>query len=195
MLGLAEMDALMDTSVTGGTTAVGQNGDIIEFEGSCGTLALPKNPEQGPPTQAEIDGEMYVPPIDPEDADIPPVPECVDADETVAPDLEPTLTNVADTVFKQSCTFNSCHGRATAIAGLDLEATDLHGALVGVESSGVPGSQLVVPGDPDNSRLYQKISMCDPGAGQHMPLNAPVLLDDGTIALVREWIANGALDN
>jgi hypothetical protein len=27
----------------------------------------------------------------------------------------------------------------------------------------------------------------------HMPRNAPVLLDDRTVALVREWIAAGAL--
>ena len=38
---------------------------------------------------------------------------------------------------------------------------------------------------------------CEPegGSGSHMPLNSPVLLDDRSIALVREWIAGGALDN
>jgi hypothetical protein len=58
---------------------------------------------------------------------------------------------------------------------------------------------LVEPGDPDNSWLYQILSECEPmgqnGVVTHMPRNSPVLLDDRSIALVREWIAAGALND
>jgi hypothetical protein len=29
----------------------------------------------------------------------------------------------------------------------------------------------------------------------HMPINSPILLEDEVVALVREWIANGAQNN
>jgi hypothetical protein len=55
---------------------------------------------------------------------------------------------------------------------------------------------IVDPGDPEGSILYQALSLCDPpdpavGAPlRHMPLNAPVLLPDSLVAMVRAWIEN-----
>ncbi|MBV1862287.1 MAG: hypothetical protein KUG77_27960 [Nannocystaceae bacterium] len=191
MLGLAEADVLLDTSVTDDTEAVGMNAGVLEFEGPCGTLALPKNAAQSMPTQEEIDGEFYIPPIDPADADIPAVPECVDAAVSATPTQEPTLENL-QAVFVQSCSFNSCHGRTTAAGQLNLEATDLHAALVGPMAVGDASIPLVDPGNPEGSFLYQKMAQCSPSAGNSMPLNAPILLSNETVALVREWIAAGA---
>jgi len=37
--------------------------------------------------------------------------------------------------------------------------------------------------------------MGESGVVTHMPRNSPVLLDDRSIALVREWIAAGALND
>jgi hypothetical protein len=42
------------------------------------------------------------------------------------------------------------------------------------------------------------MSKCEPqtdngGTATHMPRNAPILLGDEMVALVREWIAGGAL--
>jgi hypothetical protein len=200
MLGLAESRVLMDITVTGGTVAVGQTPEgVYEFEGPCGVLAVAKNPAQGPPTSAEIEGPFYIPPTKPEDENIPPVPECEDHDPSVEPELEPTLTNVFAGVFNQSCAFNACHGSSGGAAGLDLQAADLHAELLGHETLGNPGMALVEPGDPDNSWLYQVMSQCAPmgetGVRPHMPLNAPFLMEDEAIAIVREWIAAGALND
>ena len=59
---------------------------------------------------------------------------------------------------------------------------------------------LVAPGDPEGSWLYQRVSRCAPvddngTALPNMPLNAPVLLQDEAVALVRQWIEAGAPDN
>jgi hypothetical protein len=192
MLGLAESKIMFDATVTGGTSAVGMTGDIFEYEGTAAILTLPKNPAQSMPTQQEIEGPLHVPPGS--DSDIPPIPECIDHDPTVAPTLTPTLTNVAAVVFAQSCMFNACHGTAGQAGGLNLQASNLHAELLGHEVTGNVGATLVEPGDPDNSWLYQIMANCVPdgGSGSHMPLNAPILLDDRSIALVREWIAGGA---
>src|SRR5690606_27406047 len=175
--------------------AVGEQDGIFMFEGNCGVLAVPKNPAQAPPTEAEKNGPLNVP--DSGDEGIPPVPECIDHDPSVAPSLEPTLANVSAAVFQPSCTFNACHGESGEAAGLNLQAADLHAELLDHEVIGSPGSSLIEPGDPDNSWLYQVMSSCTPtasggGVVAHMPRNAPVLLDDRTVALVREWIADGA---
>ena len=198
MLGLAESGVLIDASVTGGTVAVGTEDGVTKFEGPCGVLTVPKNPAQGPPTEAEREGPFEVP--ESGDEGIPPVPECVDHDPAVAPSLEPTLSNLYEAVFLPSCTFNACHGLSGQAAGLNLQAPDLHAELLGHEVLANPGMSLVEPGDPDSSWLYQIMSSCEPaldggGVAAHMPRNAPVLLSDEAVALVREWIAMGALDD
>jgi hypothetical protein len=195
MLGLAESKIMFDITVTGGTQAVGMTDGIFEFEGTCAMLTVAKNPAQSMPTAAEKDAPLYVPPGS--EGDIPPVPDCIDHDPAVAPTVAPTLSNVATVVFAQSCMFNACHGEAGQAAGLNLQATELHAELLGHEVQGNIGATLIEPGDPDNSWLYQMMANCEPdgGTGSHMPLNAPVLLDDRSIALVREWIAGGALDD
>jgi hypothetical protein len=195
MLGLAESRVLIDITVTGGTEAVGEVDGVLEYEGPCGILMVPKNPAQSPPTADEIDGPLNVP--DSGDPGIPPVPECVDHDPSVAPLLEPTLANVFDAVFQGSCTLNACHGISGQAAGLNLQAPDLLTELLDHQVQGDTGMPLVEPGNPDNSWLYQVLSSCAPqdggNVGSHMPLNAPVLLGDTSVALVREWIAAGAL--
>ncbi|PRP99042.1 hypothetical protein [Enhygromyxa salina] len=197
MLALAETKVIMDMSVTGGTASVGvdENG-VIEYEGPCGVLAVPKNPALGLPTDAERDGPLLVP--DSGDEGIPPVPECTDHDPAVAPVLAPTLENVFAAVFQPSCMFNACHGASGQVAGLNLQAPDLLAELLEHEVLGNPGAALVEPGDPENSWLYQVMASCEPMADggevlAHMPRNAPTLLNDQTVALVREWIAAGAL--
>jgi hypothetical protein len=196
MLGLAESQVMFDATVTGGTVAVGTTPDgVVEFEGPCGMLVLPKNPNQSMPTQAELDAELYVPPSG--DDSIPPVPECLDHDPSVAPTLEPTLSNISAVIFQQSCSFNACHGHSAQAAGLNLQAPDLLTELLDHQVLGNVGASLVEPGDLANSWLYQIMATCEPdgGTGNHMPLNSPVLLDDRSLALVREWILAGAPNN
>lgn len=194
MLGLADSKVLMDGTVTGRTPEGEQDG-ILMHGGDCGVIGLPKNASQTMPTDDEIDGELYVPPTKPEDEDLRPLPKCSDADAEASPQVAPTLANVRDIVFTASCQFSSCHQGASAIAGLDLMAEDLHGELLGhdlqLTETDMP---LVTPGDPERSWLYRSIAECAPGETDepHMPLNAVELLDSRQVALVRDWIAAGA---
>jgi hypothetical protein len=85
-------------------------------------------------------------------------------------------------------------------ADLDLSATDLHGELMDHEVVADVSLPLVEPGDPEGSHLYQRLARCEAvdDAGHplsHMPYNAPFLLDDELVALVRTWIEDGAQDN
>jgi hypothetical protein len=196
MLALAESGTLMDMSVNSGSMAVGQVDCIYQYEGHCDYLAVPKGTDQTVPTAAEKNGPFNVPPSG--DEGIPPVPECIDHDPTVEPIIAPTLQNVFDAVFLPSCMFSACHGSVGDASGLDLQSPTLLAELLDHEVVGNPGATLVEPGDPDNSWLYQVMSTCEPaidggGVASHMPRNAPILLSDEMVALVREWIAGGAL--
>lgn len=198
MLGLADTRVMMDGGVYGGSQIVGEQDGILLNEGPCDVIGLPKNAAQQPPTQEEIDGDLYVPPTDPADEGLDPTDACVDTPADAQPTVAPTFTNVRETLFSSSCVFSSCHGVGGAAAGLDLMATDLHDVLLSrMPTSADTAMPLIEPGEPENSWLYQLISQCQPvddaGTGKlHMPLNAPELSDPTLVALVRDWIAAGA---
>ncbi|KIG16852.1 hypothetical protein DB30_04014 [Enhygromyxa salina] len=196
MLGLAETEILMDITVNGGSMAVGQTDGVLEYEAACNFFGIPKDIQQTLPTASERNGPFNVPPSG--DEGVPPVPACVDHNPNVQPSLAPTLANVEAAVFQPSCMFNACHGSSGQAAGLDLQSPNLLAELLGHQVQGNPGASLVEPGDPDSSWLYQVMSSCEPqgdggGIVAHMPRNAPVLLNDDAVALVREWIAAGAM--
>ena len=199
MLALIEAEAVMAGTVGSGTRIVDVQDDVTMFQGSCFPIVTAKHRDQGMPTQAEIDAPLYLPPVDPADADIPPVPACEDVNLQATPEQPATLSSIRDTVFTPSCNFSSCHGHGAA-AGLDLSRDDLHAALMSHTLATGAGMPLVSPGDPEGSWLYQVISRCEPelpgGAiARHMPVNAPTLLDAALVAKVRAWIEAGARDD
>lgn len=102
--------------------------------------------------------------------------------------LTPDLQSIQDKVFTPVCT--QCHAGAGAPAGLRLDAASSYGALVGVPSSEVPSLLRVKPGDPGNSYLVQKLEG-RAAVGDRMPLGQPAL-PVATIAVIRQWIADGA---
>jgi hypothetical protein len=193
-------DFPMVTQATGNNgSAIGLVDGIPTFQSPCFSLVAPKPEGHGPPTQTEIDGELYLPPIDPDDQGLPPIPPCEDTPADAVASLAPTLTNVAANVFVPACSFSSCHGTGGAAGGFSLEG-DLHAKLLGHTVLGNTDLPLIDPGDPEGSWLYQRIAACEPTdkAGNpvtHMPLNAPFLLNPGLIATVRDWIAAGAADD
>ena len=83
-----------------------------------------------------------------------------------------------------------CHDANQALGGLDLE-TDLYGATVDVV--GQYNLPLVLPGDPERSMLYTKVTGTNPEyTGADMPPGS------GGIAVplaevIYAWIADGAL--
>ncbi len=88
-------------------------------------------------------------------------------------------------VVEKKCATAGCHAAAGAAAGLDLASPDVLPRLANKAAAGGPGS-LVVPGDPEKSVLFTKLT-ASPPFGSRMPLGGN--LDDGTLACVRDWIA------
>lgn len=84
-------------------------------------------------------------------------------------------------LFEANCT--SCHEPGEQKGGLDL--TTFRAALAGGGSG-----QSIVPGDPDQSRLYRQITLQEK---PFMPRNADPLTKEQT-ALVRTWIEHGAAE-
>jgi hypothetical protein len=116
--------------------------------------------------------------------------------------LLPTFTNVIKQVINAvNCAGQQCH--TTAAGGFQLGTKDrLHAALVDQPATGnecalKPDAGaaaapfiLVVPGDPDQSLLYQKLKGVQ-SCGKKMPDTAKPLTGE-EIELVHDWIADGA---
>ncbi|MBC8073232.1 MAG: hypothetical protein IAG13_33225, partial [Deltaproteobacteria bacterium] len=195
MLGLADSAVLMDASVSVGAV-VGEQDGVVMNEGACSVVGLPKNEAQGLPSADEIAAELYVPPVEPGDAELPPVPECVDQDPEAVPHEPVSLASISATLFESSCSYSSCHGPGGA-GGINLRADDLYAELFGHEVRANTSMPLVTPGDPDKSWLYTLLSQCEPtdddgNAVTHMPYNAPTLARPELVAKVRAWIEAGA---
>ena len=56
------------------------------------------------------------------------------------------------------------------------------------------GTRVIVPGKPCESILAQKLGLAPP-FGARMPYNGPPYYSAAELTLVRDWIAEGALDN
>jgi hypothetical protein len=110
------------------------------------------------------------------------------------PNLAPTFATIQRDVFQSSDSTGrgpcvSCHtdqGRAPS-GGLNLSGSAF-GALVNKPSSRKPGATLVIPGDPDNSYLIQKLEGAPGIVGLRMPRNGPPFLTDGQVQVIRRWI-------
>jgi hypothetical protein len=81
-----------------------------------------------------------------------------------------------------------CHlGRVTS--GLDLSSYE------SMRRGGLnSGKGIIIPGQPCESILPQKLSRTPP-FGSRMPFNGPPYFSVTEVQLVRDWIAEGALDN
>lgn len=99
-------------------------------------------------------------------------------------DVQPILTT--------NCTNSACHDATDPQEGMNLEAGSAYDNIVDVNSSQNPSLKRVDPGNPDDSYLIQKLEGTAPGF--RMPRDQPPL-SDAQIQLIRDWIAQGALDN
>jgi len=196
LLGLADSAMLMDGTVPTGSI-VGEQDGVVMNEGGCQVIGLPKNDAQTLPTAEEIAGELYVPPSLPTDADLPPVPDCVDTPADTIAHEPATVASISATLLESTCLFSSCHASDNGAGGLDLRAEGLHARLLGHEVLAPTDLPLVAPGDPEGSWLYQRIAKCEPtdrdgNVLPHMPYNSPTLSRAELVAKVRDWIAAGA---
>lgn len=101
----------------------------------------------------------------------------------------PKLSEIETEVFAKSCAFSTCHKGASPAGGLALDGPAYEN-LVGVAATGAPGKKRVVPGDPDNSYIVEKMTKAKPQSGEQMPPTAP--LSDEKIEMIRAWIEAGA---
>ena len=79
-----------------------------------------------------------------------------------------------------------CHGPDAATRMVDLRLDTREGAF-----SQRPGGSLIVPGDPESSLLYQRISHSQP-ALRMPPSHSKRPLNSQQIVTLRKWIAQGA---
>jgi hypothetical protein len=103
--------------------------------------------------------------------------------------LTADFDSIQANVFTPICTV--CHAGGAAPQGLRLDATSSYSLLVGVPSHEVSSLLRVAPGDPDHSYLVQKLEG-HAAVGAQMPFGGPPL-PAATIAVIRQWITDGAL--
>jgi hypothetical protein len=103
--------------------------------------------------------------------------------------LTADFESIQDNIFTPICT--KCHIGAGAPEGLQLDAAHSYALLVGVPSAEVPSLLRVDPGAPDSSYIILKLQGSPGIVGAQMPFGGPYL-DTATIAVIRQWITNGA---
>lgn len=123
--------------------------------------------------------------------------------ETPTPDagaahaIDATYEAIEEKVFFVSCATSSCHSSTGRAGGLDLSAGRGWDALVNVDpknaAAKAAGLKLVVPGKPEQSFLYVKVSQqgLTAAMGQRMPnIGDPASAD--AVWAIETWIRNGA---
>ena len=103
--------------------------------------------------------------------------------------LTADFDSIQHNVFTPICT--TCHAGSNAPQGLHLDAANSYSQLVGVPSAEVSALLRVKPGDPANSYIVQKLEG-HAAVGAQMPFGGPPL-PAATIAVIRQWISDGAL--
>lgn len=106
-----------------------------------------------------------------------------------------TLSEIQTTIFSTTCAVSGCHdGSGNDLPGsMDLRSGQAYASIVGVPSARRPELNRVEPGDPDNSYLIHKLENAPGIIGSPMPPTGPLSTEQ--IAMIREWIAEGAEDN
>jgi hypothetical protein len=103
--------------------------------------------------------------------------------------LTADFDSIQRNVFTPICT--TCHAGSNAPQGLHLDAANSYSQLVGIPSAEVPALLRVKPGDPASSYIVQKLEG-HAAVGAQMPFGGPPL-PAATIAVIRQWISDGAL--
>lgn len=104
----------------------------------------------------------------------------------------PSIDDVQEQVFNESCAFAGCHAGEDPAGDLDLSAGVAFDNIVNVASTQVPNLMRVEPENADDSYLYIKITSGDRIASGTFSMPIGGELTDEQIELVEEWIDSGA---
>lgn len=111
---------------------------------------------------------------------------CGSASVSFAADVQP--------IFTASCATVGCHRGAAPQAGLNLSAGQAYQDIVGVAASQCnDGRMLVLPGEPSESYLIDKILGVDLCFGTKMPKMTD--LPSAQVEIISSWICAGAPNN
>ena len=99
-----------------------------------------------------------------------------DPDPTPDPDRPVSFSEDIQPIFNGTCAVSGCHDSGTQESGVQY------------------GTEVIEPGDPNNSPIVDKISNKDPEFGERMPLNRQPL-SDAEIDSIIAWIDDGAPNN
>ena len=118
------------------------------------------------------------------------------------PNLEPTFASIQKEIFETTDVAGrvacvGCHtstGRTPA-GGLNLNHDVAYSSLVNIASRVKPTAIRVIPSDPENSFIVQKVEGRPGIVGLRMPFSGPPFLSAGQILILRRWIELGAANN
>ena len=113
------------------------------------------------------------------------------------PEPSVTLSSQVQPILAANCALSGCHAGPNPVLGQDLSVGRTFSSVVDIPSVEVPSLRRVRPFLPDSSYLVHKIQGTQAsvgGSGDRMPLIGGPLTGD-EIAVIRAWIAAGALDN
>jgi len=107
-----------------------------------------------------------------------------------------SFTEIQTDIFTPNCATSGCHSGGSPPEGLLLDEGFSYAYIVNQPSNRYSGAVLILPTDPDNSYLIQKLEggLTGPIKGSQMPRNAAPLSPE-QIQIIRDWITEGALDN
>lgn len=93
-------------------------------------------------------------------------------------------------IFNGNCALSGCHTSSTQESGVNLTSYDNALGSVGVQY----GTEIIEPGEPENSPIVDKISNDNPENGERMPFERGPL-SQANIDSIVAWIDDGAPDN
>jgi hypothetical protein len=96
---------------------------------------------------------------------------------------------VQSAILIPACGSAGCHGATGPALGLDLSSPELASRVSGVAAVGCGDRTLVVPGNPGQSYLFDKMVNLAPACGERMPLGTHPLDSEAVDCLMR-WVSN-----
>ena len=111
---------------------------------------------------------------------------CSPASVSFAADVQP--------IFTAKCASAGCHASSSPQAGLVLASGSAYASIVNVNAAQCGGTRKrVLPGDPDNSYIIDKLLGSNLCGGAKMPASGT--MDPGQIDTIAAWICAGAQNN